>query len=191
MKKNIHLIYLFLFFTTLLNTSCTKLDLSLGGFRVYKILKGEHYSNSFYKVFQKNELHFAAIFDSSAIYTCENRDNQFATNKLYGFSDCFSQHHENSARFSWKWNENRLQINMYCYADTKVTSKYLTDIQLNKAYTYNIRVKRNYYIFTLNGVTDSLKRGCECDCVGYQLYPYFGGKETASHLITIKIKDLN
>lgn len=185
-----YLFILFFFTTLILQVSCKKEELSIDGFNIYKIQKGQHYSNSFYQLFKKSELNFAAIFDNSAIYTCADSNNQGATNKLYGFSDGYFDHHSNSARFSWRWFENKLQIYMYCYRNKVRTSKHLTDIELNKVYVYKIRITPKYYVFSLNGVTDSLKRDWNYKQTRYLLYPYFGGKEKASHDITIKIKDL-
>ena len=45
------------------------------------------------------------------------------------------------------------------------------------------------YLFTVNEVSISLPRGTSgSQASGYQQYPYFGGHETAPHLITILIK---
>jgi hypothetical protein len=63
-------------------------------------------------------------------------------------------------------------------------------VELNKAYTYEIQLQDNKYMFLLNGNTVELPRHCSGKGEGYQLYPYFGGDEVAPHDITIKIKQL-
>jgi len=56
------------------------------------------------------ELKFLVKFDSSAIYTTTDPENQYDINKLYGFSDNNSNHQEFSARFGWRWSNKALHI---------------------------------------------------------------------------------
>lgn len=136
------------------------------------------------------ELRFAAIFDDSAVYETIDPRNQGDINKLYGFSDCGSHHHTNSARFGWRWFEGALQIFAYTYADGERAWAYLGDATIGEQADYALTVDGAAYVFTFGGVTARLPRGCAGDGgVKYRLYPYFGGDEVAPHDITIRIID--
>jgi hypothetical protein len=162
------------------------------GYKEYLIPAHQHYAlNNAYQVVQKNELRFMALFDSSCIYTSHKAENIFDINKLYGFSDCGSMHHENSARVGWLWNGKTIELHAYCYSGSIRKSALLGTTAIGTAVELSISVQSNQYIFTFNGVSTVLPRSCTATSVqGYQLYPYFGGDETAPHDIHVFIKDL-
>jgi hypothetical protein len=55
----------------------------------------------------------------------------------------------------------------------------------------SIKVDSTNYLFTVNGITTQLPRtATTAKAEGYQLYPYFGGDETAPHQINIWIKNV-
>src|SRR5690348_438301 len=99
---------------TFLFTGCNKMAETLvdkatpgsssGQFIKYTIRKGNQYcdGNNF-KEIELNEMKFIVKFDSSAIYQTQLAENQYDINKLYGFSDNNSDHHQYSARFGWRW----------------------------------------------------------------------------------------
>ena len=157
---------------------------------VYTIKKGEHDSNSPFVIRNVSSLKFEATFDASAIYQTTIKANQADINKLYGVADCRSEHHSNSARFGWRWFNDQLEIHAYTYLEKVRQSKLVGVVEINKAYTYEIKLDDNKYMFLLNGTTVELPRHCSGKGEGYQLYPYFGGDEVAPHDITIKIKQL-
>ena len=67
------------------------------------------------------------------------------------------------------------------------TNIYFTTINVDN--TCSILVSGANYVFTVNGVSVTMPRGATgSSASGYQQYPYFGGDETASHDITIRIK---
>lgn len=175
----------------------TKLTLCLTGLflaplalgKTYHIRKGQHYADGIHVgVYFGNDLKFKARFNETAIYNLGNT-NQGDTNKLYGFSDCLSQHHENSARFGWRWNEqvNRLEIRAYSYAKGKRLSEFMDYIDLNKDYGYEIKVVGSTYEFYFNNKKIVHPRGCNGMGRGYKLYPYFGGDEVAPHDMDIVV----
>ena len=102
------------------------------GYRTYTIKKGEQYSNSITSKFVDPEMKFKVIFDSSAIYTTIDPDNQVDINKLYGFSDCGKDHQTNSARFGWRWSNDSLRLFAYCYKNAVMTFKELSTIEIGK-----------------------------------------------------------
>ena len=159
-------------------------------FTTYVIKKGQHSTSSPFKSLRTNALVFEAVFDNSAIYTSIDPVNQLDINKLYGMADCSSTHQTNSARFGWRWYDNSLQVLAYVYANGVRYSRLMTSIDLNKVYKYELLLDGSQYIFSVNGVTVTMPRGCSGNGNGYQLYPYFGGDEVAPHDITIKIRNL-
>ncbi len=158
----------------------------------YLIKAGNNFAeNNSYPSTEVTSLKFQAIFDSSCIYKTIDPINQFDINKLYGVADCSSFHQVNSARFGWNWVENAMHIHAYCYVNGVRQWKELGTVPLNTASDYELIIQPSYYLFKLNGKVDTLSRGCSGNtAVGYKLYPYFGGDESAPHDITIKIKEL-
>lgn len=159
-------------------------------YTTYLIRKGQHSSTSSFKSVKTSLLRFEAVFDKSAVYSTTLANNQADINKLYGMSDCGSLHQTNSARFGWRWYNNRLEILGYVYNAGKWSYQYITSVELDKPYTYELSLQSQAYVFRVNGSEVTLPRGCGGQGSGYMLYPYFGGDETAPHDITIKIRDL-
>jgi hypothetical protein len=158
--------------------------------RTFLIRKGEHYSTPrLIETLTSNELSFQAKFNSSAIYTFDDRGLQDSKNKLMGFADCNSQHHQNSARFSWQWYNDHLEIHAYCYVDGERKEKFVGVVDLDEYHEYTIRVEETQYVFTLdNGLPVYIERAHKCDKgIYYMLWPYFGGSLAAPHDVTIDI----
>ncbi|MCX2739246.1 hypothetical protein [Pontibacter anaerobius] len=197
---------IFLLFVVLAIVSCEKdTDISVkseaieakkgrttDSYTTYVIRKGQHSSdNSPYKSLSTNSLKFEAIFDQSAVYQTENANNQADINKLYGMADCSSLHQSNSARFGWRWYNNKLEILGYVYNNGTRHYKLIGAVELNQPQRFELLLDGNTYIFRVNGLSEVvLPRGCSGTGRGYRLYPYFGGDEVAPHDITIKIKNL-
>lgn len=158
----------------------------------YTIQKGNNYCDeNGYKSVSVSEMKFVVRFDSSAIYQTQSAENQFDINKLYGFSDNNADHHQYSARFGWRWSENALRLFGYVYNKGTVTSKELATIAIGEEVNCSIQVTASAYNFIVNGVSYQLPRMANtAKAEGYQLYPYFGGDETAPHLINIWIKNV-
>jgi hypothetical protein len=159
--------------------------------RKFIIAAGEHYSNPrLFETFTDNNLTFRATFDASAKYDLGDASLQSNINKLMGFSDCNSLHHENSARFGWKWENERLDIYAYCYVDSVRIHQYVGTVQLHEENLYEIAAKGNEYMFSLNGkVKVAIRKAAVCEeGAKYMLYPYFGGSVPAPHDVTVKIE---
>ncbi len=156
----------------------------------YTIRKGEQYSDqSSLKTVEMSEMKFVVKFDSTAIYQTISAENQNDINKLYGFSDNNSAHHQYSARFGWRWSSNFLRLFAYIYNEGVVSSKELAIISIGTEVSCSIQVTNSSYLFTVNGVTERLPRmASTAKGQGYQLYPYFGGDEAAPHDVYIWIK---
>ncbi|MEO7961291.1 MAG: hypothetical protein ABIR19_07085 [Ginsengibacter sp.] len=159
-------------------------------FKEYTIRAGLQYcdKNSYLPV-ELNKLSFIVKFDSSAIYKTTLSSNQYDINKLYGFSDNGSTHHEYSARFGWNWSNGSLSLFAYTYNMGERSFKKLATIGIGEEIDCAITVESSRYIFSVNDKTDSMDRkSTTLRGKGYMLYPYFGGDEAAPHDIHIWIK---
>jgi hypothetical protein len=161
-------------------------------FITYLIKNGNNYcENNQYAITTYSYLHFRAMIDSSGIYTTVVPANQQDINKLYGFADCSSHHQTNSARFGWNWYNGQMHIHAYCYSGGVRAYKELGLVNINEVFDCELRVLPGKYIFTLNGVSDTLNRGCTDNAaLGYKLLPYFGGDEAAPHDVRIRIREM-
>ncbi|PIB34738.1 hypothetical protein BFP72_04610 [Reichenbachiella sp. 5M10] len=159
-------------------------------YQTYTIKKGEHWSTYKQSSLLSDQLNFTVVFDESAMYKCEVAENQYDINKLLGFSDCNSMHHENSARFGWCWTNDQLEIHAYCYVDGERKTELIGAVRLNEPSNYSLEVTESQYIFKLDQYPSvSIDRGRVCNVgVYYMLYPYFGGNEKAPQDISIQLR---
>ncbi len=183
------LIYITLLLLVLCLLACGKVELD--NHKVYTIKKGEHSSGNNFKGQTSEVLKFEAKFDETAKYKTVLASNQYDINKLYGFSDCNQQHHNNSARFGWRWFKDKLEIHAYVYNGGVRSSKLIKSVGIGETHNYELSIQSNdYYRFKVDGTVVDLDRDDNCEIgVYYKLYPYFGGDETAPHDITITIKE--
>lgn len=158
----------------------------------YKIYKGKQYCDrNIYVPLNISRLAFKVKFDSSAIYKTQKAQNQGDINKLFGFSDNNTMHHDFSARFGWRWSNDSLRLFAYVYNRAVMTFKELGTVDIGKENDCAISVSGNEYIFELNGVETKMPReSTTVNAEGYQLYPYFGGDESAPHDISIWIEKM-
>jgi hypothetical protein len=155
------------------------------------IRQGQHYcdQNSIKSV-RTSEMKFMVKFDNSAIYQTVVPENQYDINKLWGFTEGINNQY-NSARIGWSWNQDTLRLYGYVYTNGVRHYQEITTVLIGTNITCSIKLAGNTYLFTVNGVSISLPRGpSSLQASGYQQYPYFGGDETAPHLVTIMIKSL-
>jgi hypothetical protein len=181
----------------LLFSSCNKIAdtiISNGNktsqFIKYTIPAGEHYCDkNDFRVMEGSAIRFTVKFDSSAVYQVTPR-NQKDINKLFGFSDNNSAHHQYSARFGWRWSDEALRLFGYVYNEGSVRSMELKKIAIGEEVNCAITVQDNHYLFTVNGENFELPRlSTTAFAKGYMLYPYFGGDETAPHEVRISIRE--
>lgn len=169
---------------------CSCEPLPNDNFQSFFIGKGKHYCEGRHvESMQTNNLLFEARFDESAIYMFEDAGFQDSKNKLMGFSDCNSQHHENSARFAWQWYHGQIEIYAYCYRDGERVEQYLGTTYPGEVNQYEISLTRTAYNFRFKNVNISIERGSTCENGAYQLlWPYFGGQVPAPHDVRIDIR---
>jgi hypothetical protein len=159
--------------------------------RTFVVKKGDHYANPrMVESLQSQTLIFQARFNSTAKYDLENASSQSNINKLFGFADCNSLHHDNSARFGWAWYHDRLEIYAYCYVNSQRKSQFIGVVNLNEYNRYEIQITNDNYIFKLNNETPyTVQRGNTCkEGLYYMLWPYFGGDAPAPHDVSVDIK---
>ncbi|WP_276367697.1 hypothetical protein [Chryseolinea sp. H1M3-3] len=159
--------------------------------RTFVMQQGEHYASPrLVQSMQSNILNFTAKFNQSAVYHFEETAFQDSKNKLLGFSDCNSLHHENSARFAWQWYNEQLEIYAYCYVNGVRQEKYIGAVALDEENKYQLKITADSYVFQLNHQEPvSIPRGTTCDKgLYYMLWPYFGGTLPAPHDVSISIK---
>ena len=180
-------------------TSCRKQSLTENlstpaaakGFVQYIIPKGEHYAiGNNYKPLDLTEMRFVVRFDSSCIYQAVNPENQWDINKLYGFSDNNDFHQQYSARFGWRWSEGALRLFAYTYNGGVRDSKELGTVAIGKEIHCAIKLIKGAYLFSADERSEVMTRqSTTLTAKGYQLYPYFGGDETAPHEVRIWVKE--
>lgn len=158
---------------------------------LYKIPEGHHYcQNNTYQNVETSEMKFSVIFDSTAIYRTIDQENQYDVNKLYGFSDNRSTHHEYSARIGWRWSDDSLRLFGYVYNGGYMEFQEITAVNIMEEINCSIQIKGGVYVFQVNESELLLPRlSTTPDAQGYQLYPYFGGDEPAPHQVNIWIKE--
>lgn len=161
------------------------------GFTTYLIREGQHNcdQNSL-KFVNVSKMEILVKFDSSAIYQTANPQNQYDINKLWGFSEGLN-HQYNSARIGWRWSDNALRIFGYVYEEGTRVSREISTVALDSANYCAIFIRDTLYEFKVNNNVITLPRAATGPSAsGYQLYPYFGGDETAPKAISIKIKEM-
>lgn len=159
--------------------------------RDFIIREGEHYASPrIVQSLQSNTLSFSAKFNETAMYHFDDAGFQDSKNKLLGFSDCNSLHHENSARFAWQWYKDQLEIYAYCYVNGERIEKFIGVVKLHEMNHYQLKVIDDNYVFQLNKQEPvSIKRGNVCDKgIYYMLWPYFGGSIPAPHDVHLSLK---
>ncbi len=172
---------------TIISLSCE--ERVLNPIELYQIKKGNHHSTRKVELLQTDKLRFFATFNNTAIYSSKIAENQWDTNKLFGFSDCNSHHHENSARFGWRWIEDRIEVLTYTYVDGQREIFKIGETSIDTKKFYSIEVTEDQYIFEFDNETISVERSNSCRRgIYYLLFPYFGGDETAPHDISIVIE---
>lgn len=177
------------FFILISLVSCN--NINFDGYTNYTIREGKHRSTIKIDFLKKDILSFKVKFDESVKYHTKDPINQFDINKLYGFSDCSDNHQKNSARFGWRWLDNKIQIFYYVYRNGDRVYGKLGSVNINEVNEYHIMLTDSTYIFGLNGKNFNVNRGVKCNIgLYYKLYPYFGGDETAPHDIKILIKEI-
>lgn len=155
----------------------------------YTIRRSNHYCDQTrLKSISTSQMNFLVKFNESAIYTTQDPINQTDINKLLGFSEG-SDHQLNSARIGWAYHTGALRLFAYVYDNGVRSFREITTVALNTQIPCSIKLAGSTYLISANGQSVTMSRGLSTpQAIGYQLYPYFGGDETAPQDITIYLK---
>lgn len=143
---------------------------------------------------RRNSFTWVVKFTDSCRYDLGS-DDQFDINKLVGIG-YLPGHHKDSARFGWRYDTAKGQIEILTYCYVKGTRKIqpLCFCEIGKGYVLRLKILMNSYYLEV------LERG-EMPVIGYawidhnhnkqfkyRLGTYFGGNQVAPHKMTIELK---
>ena len=165
--------------------SCKKIT---DNYKTFTIREGKHRSTNALNYSKDTVFGWNIEFDSSAIYKTVDSLNQLDINKLIGWSDCGTDHMDNSIRFGWRWLDDSLEIHWFKHEQGKFSFDLIKRVSLCEEHYYELTIFRWDYKLAVDGTYVYVPRNCVYDKRRYQLYPYFGGDEPAPHDIHIKIK---
>lgn len=170
------------------------------GYKIHTIKKGNHRTSNptIGLHWKKSMLSYMVNFDDSCKYRTKETYNQSDINKLFGLS--FGFHHENSARFGWRYNikEDVIDVVAYIYRNGDRVNEWAESIHIGKVktntdYIFDLDISGGYYLFIIKSVDgknildSKLSKTGNLPPWGYYLNPYFGGDETAPHTMKIKL----
>lgn len=173
---------------------------------IYHIKQGQHRSRSLIRASLtcKDSIEFEFKFDRSAVYRFDNIEDQYRINKLYGFSDSWSHHSRHSARLGWRYipSKDEIEILLYCHVLGEEKSTLIRTIDFDILYKGRIVITDKHYFgfvvdnYPVNYIINSravIKRNLNINPVGlkYRLYPYFGGRNPATHDMIFYVKEIN
>jgi hypothetical protein len=165
-------------------TSCKKIKKD---YTTFTIKEGKHRSTYALRYSKDTVFSWNIMFDSSAIYKCVDSVNQYDINKLIGWSDCGSNHMENSIRFGWRWLNDSLEIHWFKHEHGEFSFDLIKRVTLEETHYYELTISTWDYQLSVDGVYVHVPRNCPRNYRRYQLYPYFGGQEVSPHDINICI----
>jgi len=168
----------------------------------YTIKKGSHSSGfRFCPVISKKQEVMIVKFDWTCAYLIPGKD-QKDWNKLFGWS--YLAHQNNSVRWGWRYTPlegvvpravipNGIQIAPYLHSQGSIIfPKEWIDVPIGKEIELGIHDMNDCFLFT----ADSQKiivpySGIKKFPIGYKLYPYFGGNQTAPHDVSVWMKKVS
>jgi uncharacterized protein YegP (UPF0339 family) len=163
---------------------------------IYKIKKGRHRAFPFVLglFYDLKAARRSVVFHEDCRYSIPGVD-MLDTNKLYGIG-YFWNHHNNSARFGWRYDAENGNIILvaYCYDAGIRLIKDLCAIAINQKAILSIYVYKYNYTFTViaNGVTlaSQVIIRNHTKKWSFPLGFYFGGNQPAPVTMRAEIKKL-
>jgi hypothetical protein len=152
---------------------------------VYIIEEGQHYAEKTKNKISPvigDRLHFGMVFNRSHVYNNGSDD----INKLYGITS--AKIHQHSARFGWRYKDDKIEIFAYYYIDGVRHFEKLGEAELNTAYEFIVDVTGYWYYFNFNG--NELRVYSHYNITAFRSFPYFGGDLPAPHRMTFRIVEL-
>lgn len=161
----------------------------------YTIPKDWHFSlkgpSDLLKLFtwNRDSIFFNVKFSSTCLFSLRN-DNDYDINKLYGFS--FGLHSQNSVRLGWvpDFGSKQIKIYYYHYNLGQVYYGEITRVPVNEFFICNIQVFEDRVKYQVKSEVVEKKFVKPIFPLGYKLFPYFGGNNTAPHQMRIFVDEL-
>jgi hypothetical protein len=160
---------------------------------IHTVNKNRHrFLPPIFGLFFKKKIFYDVCFLEGSEYDIDT--DQSDINKLFGVG-FFPHHHVNSARFGWRYNPDKVAIELlaYFYDNGVRKSEYVGECMIGEIVRCELTIHKSYYIFgvrhrygrykySFQHISPSFKR------IGYKLGLYFGGNRTAPHTIKIMMK---
>lgn len=163
---------------------------------IFRIPRGKHRARPFHFGFWwgRKSFTWTVKFTESCRYDLGNAD-QGDTNKLIGIGYLWS-HHKDSARFGWRYDAARGQINLsaYCYVNGQRVIKHICFCEIGKEYRIRLQVLAMSYYFDVYEPSSVTAAGIVTvernhhKHFKYRLGVWFGGQARAPHDMTIELK---
>ena len=160
----------------------------------FLIKSGNHYSNQiFYKILNfinnKRFLSYLVRFDETCSYKLSDEDQE-DINKLFGYSLGIN-HHKDSARFGWFYQDGTIHLHAYVYDNGVRKSKLIKNLDLNTEYILTLVDEVENWLFSVDDswsvIAETRISKSSNFKIGYKLWPYFGGNNTAPHDIVVEM----
>jgi hypothetical protein len=162
--------------------------------KLYTIQAGKHYCNNRYPIpVTSSQMAFRACFVNGCWYDTAVHGTHI--NKLYGFStDVLNK---SSIRVGWRpaAQEGVFELYSYLHYDGKyVRSPHLKDdligtVTVGQVSDIGIYFEPGSVRFYVNGSNKTYFYPVSTPCVGWRMYPYFGGTATAPQTMYIQINE--
>lgn len=159
--------------------------------KVYSISKGDHRSGTFVSMhFGADSVRYRVYMESSCFYGRQGNIDDLDLNKLCGIS--FGRHQQNSLRIGWRPNfdqEGLIELFSYVYVDGKRNFTKMADVPVEEVFEVFFRqASESEWKIELITSTFTEVHTIEIESGGkwgYNLFPYFGGNNTAPQEIRI------
>lgn len=151
------------------------------------IFKGCHYSFGMSMGLYLNPpsvISHDITFTDSCRYDLDSSD-QLDINKLFGIG-YFPSHHDNSARFGWRYDleKQQMEILAYWYINTIRQNASMGFVNINDSHNYSMYITTNEHVLKIDDdITYTIQLPSRK--YGYKLRPYFGGNRTAPNTMKI------
>ncbi|HEX5186899.1 MAG TPA: hypothetical protein VFV86_08420 [Nitrososphaeraceae archaeon] len=146
---------------------------------------------------KKKVLDYNVMFDSSCRYKL---DNEHDTNKLIGigyFSFGWNPHQTDSARFGWRYDDqkDKIEILAYCYVNKERVIRTLGFCDFYTKYNIVLSIEDDTYNFFMSKQNSSYGQGLKIPKdhskkLSFLLTPWFGGNFSAPNKMTLYLQKL-
>lgn len=156
--------------------------------KTYTIKKGHHYSTHLPKLLFGNSILSSTVKFHKDCWFPLNTSDDYAINKLVGWSN--GLHHRNSIRCGWRPAAVPGFIDLFFYIYNKGHRKeaFFTTVECDKEFNLLMAYQGGKILFSIEEKMIIVKVDYSGPRLGYMLFPYFGGQNTAPHDINIDLE---